>query len=108
MTEALQERIDKIEERKLLEQSEKKKIEKMSKKQKEQYEKEKRLKANQTYGSKKRTKSIEDEARDVHEAYQVILAEYRRRVKLRMKKKVKTVNIIRKLAFLNHNSFYLV
>ena len=47
---------------------------------------------------KKRIKSVEDEAREVHEAYQVILAEYRRRVKLRMKKKVKTVNIIRKLA----------
>ena len=96
LTEALKERIDKIEQRKLLEQMEKKKIEKMSKREREKYEKE--LKFKNRYGSKKRAKSIKDEEREVHEAYQVILAEYHRRVIKRMKKKVKAVNMIRKLA----------
>ena len=98
LTEALHDRIDKIEERKLLEQLENIKIEKMSKEEREKYEKEKRFKTNPTYGSKKRTKSVEDEAREAHEAYQVILSEYRRRLKLRMKKKVNKMNMVRKLA----------
>ena len=96
LTEALKERIEKIEERKLLEQVEKKKLEKMSKREREKYEKEQRFK--NRYGSKKRKKSVKDEEREVHEAYQVILAEYHRRVMMRMKKKVKAVNMIRKLA----------
>ena len=91
----MKERISKIEERKSLEQEERKKMEKMSKKDKEKYENEQKFQ--KTYGSKKRYKSVHDEEREVHEAYQLILAEYHRRVKMRMKKKIKAVTMIRKL-----------
>ena len=95
LIDAVKEKICKIEERKLLEQEERKKMEKMSKKEHEKYENEQKFQ--KTYGSKKRYKSVREEEREVHEAYQLILAEYHRRVMMRMKKKIKTVNMIRKL-----------
>ena len=91
----MKERICKTEERKIFEQEERKKMEKMSKKEQEKYENEQKFQ--KTYGSKKRYKTVHEEEREIHEAYQVILAEYHRRVKNRMKKKIKAVNMIRKL-----------
>ena len=95
LTDAVKERICKTEERKIFEQEERKKMEKMSKKEQEKYENEQKFQ--KTYGSKKRYKTVHEEEREIHEAYQVILAEYHRRVKNRMKKKIKAVNMIRKL-----------
>ena len=93
----MQERIDEIDKRKEIELAERRKVEKMSKLEKQKYENEKKCKINSFHGLKKK-KSIQDEEREVHEAYQFLLAEYHSRVKLRMRKKIKAVNTIRKLA----------
>ena len=66
----------------------------MSKKELERL-KNKNLKRNISMKKKKKKSTIEEE-KDAHEAYQLILSEYHRRVKIRMKQKIKVIHMLPK------------
>ena len=89
----MQKRIELIEEKRKAEKIEKDKLEKMSKKEQE------RFKNKNHYldsAAKKKKKSTIEEERDAHEAYQLILSEYHRRVKTRTKQKIMTIHMLTK------------
>ena len=96
LCEALHSRIHKIEEDRLKKIEERNKMERMTKKQLQRY-KEEKGRQHQLDQMKKRQKSPQDEEREVHEAYQILLAEHHRRVKQRMRKKIQTINILKKI-----------
>ena len=86
LDEALRNKVDEIEEKRIAEEAEKAKFEKMTKQQKEQYKIKNRAKL-----EKKKKKTLFMEERDVHESYQLLLSEHHKRVKLRTKQKLAVV-----------------
>jgi hypothetical protein len=93
---ALRAKVDEIEELKKQEEDEKRKFEKMTKKEKEIYKTKNagRLDKN---GLKKRRKTLLQQEIDLHEAYQLLLAEHRRKVTTRAKKKMSAVCALMKI-----------
>ena len=89
----MQRRIELIEEKRKAEKIEKDKLEKMSKKEQERF---KNKSHNYNDAMKKKKKSTIEEERDAHEAYQLILSEYHRRVKTRTKQKIMTIHMLTK------------
>ena len=69
-----------------MEEAEKQKLEKMTKKQKEQL----KLKTRGKIEYKKK-KTLLEEEREIHEAYQLLLSEHSKRVKQRTKQKLQTI-----------------
>ena len=98
LKEALKMKIKGIEERKQIAQAEKKRMERMTKREKERYIQQKLRFNNHNYGKNKIKKTFQDEEKDLHEAYQIILSEHHRRVKYRVKQTLRAVNIMKKLA----------
>ena len=86
LNDALRSKVDDIDERRQAEVAEKEKFEQMTKQQKQNH-------ANKLRGKleKKNKKTLFQEERDVHEAYQLLLSEHNTRVKQRMKQKISTV-----------------
>ena len=78
--------MDEIEEKKIAEEAEKAKFEKMTKQQKDQYKLKNRVKL-----ERKKKKTLIMEEREIHESYQLLLAEYHKRVKQRTKQKLAVV-----------------
>ena len=93
---ALREKVDEIEEQKKQEVKDKMKFEKMSKKEKEIYTTKNagRLDKN---GLKKRRKTLQQQEIEVHEAYQLLLAEHKRKVTTRAKNKLSAVCTLMKM-----------
>ena len=52
----------------------------------------------QQFGESKKKKTFHEQEMDLHEAYQVLLAEYHRRVKQRMKKQMHKMHLVTKIA----------
>ena len=99
LNEALQVKIELLEKKKEEEQKELKLIEKMTKKEKEKHQKEQERKNNPVYGmNKKKKKTFQEQERELHEAYQILLAEHYRKVKSRTKQKLRTINIMKTVA----------
>ena len=92
---ALRKKIYIIEEERQKEQEEIKRLGIMTKKQKEDA-KMRELRKGQATGLKKKKKTLAEEERDSHEAYQLVLSEYYRRVKQRVKHKAITVTLLKK------------
>ena len=90
---ALINRVQCIEEEREKEQLEIKKLENMTPKQKEKYKMQQGRK-NKANSKKKKKSSIEEE-RDAHEAYQLVLSEYHRKVKQRMLHKTKNIGLLK-------------
>ena len=88
---ALRKKVDEIDEKRIAEELEKAKFEKMTKKQKEQHKLKQRGKIEY-----KKKKTLCQEERDIHEAYQLLLAEHHKRVKQRVKQKISTVAALMK------------
>ena len=86
LDEALRNKVDEIEEKKIAEEAEKAKFEKMTKQQKDQYKLKNRVKL-----ERKKKKTLIMEEREIHESYQLLLAEYHKRVKQRTKQKLAVV-----------------
>ena len=96
LNEALQVKIELLEKKKEEEQKELKLIEKMTKKEKEKHQKDQERKNNPVYGmNKKKKKTFQEQERELHEAYQILLAEHYRKVKSRTKQKLRTINIMK-------------
>ena len=92
LDDALRSKVDRIDEKRQLEVAEIKKLEQMTKQQKERHEK------NKTRGNveKKNKKTLFQEERDVHEAYQLLLSEHTMRVKQRLRQKIANIGSIAK------------
>ena len=90
------EKIDEIAEKKILEAAEKKRFDSMTRKEKEIYKNKNHGRLTEN-GTKRRRKTLLEEEREVHEAYQLILSEHNRRVKRRVKQKLATMTAMMKL-----------
>ena len=78
-----------------MEEAEKERLEKMTKKQKEQHKQKNRGKIEY-----KKKKTLLQEERDIHEAYQLLLSEHSKRVKQRTRQKLATITaLIKKPSF---------
>ena len=95
LDDALQRKVDEIEVRRQAEEAEKFRLENMTKQQKEKH-KYKNIGKLDPNSQKKNKKSLIQEERDIHEAYQLLLSEYHKRVKQRTKKKIATVAALMK------------
>lgn len=97
---ALQKQLDDLEEKKKELKNEQKEAEnnarKMSKADREKLEQEQDH-MEQRFGRTRRKKTLQEQERDLHEAYQIILAEYHNRVKGRMKKQLRKMHLVKKL-----------
>ena len=101
LDEALRNKVDEIEEKRIAEEAEKAKFEKMSKQQKDQYKLKNRAKL-----EKKKKKTLFMEERDIHESYQLLLSEHHKRVKQRTKQKLAVVASLMSKSSLNTNDNY--
>ena len=95
LSEALQKKIYQIEHEREKIEEEKKRIEKMTQKQKDKNQKQIKRKESQKKGLQGNKKTSIAVERDAHEAYQLILSEYHRRVKQRMKQKTRTLAVMK-------------
>ena len=85
-----------ITEKKKIEAAEKRRFKKMSKQEKEIYKNKNGGRIDQN-GGRRRRKSLIEEEREVHEAYQLLLSEHKLRVKKRVKAKLQVVTTMMKL-----------
>jgi hypothetical protein len=92
----LKAKVDEIEVQKRKEEDEKKKFEKLSKREKEIY-KTKNVGLLDKNGLKKRRKTLLQQQIEVHEAYQLLLSEHKRKVTTRVKNKISTVCTLMKM-----------
>ena len=92
---ALKAKVDEIKEQKREEEEEKKKFEKMTKKENEIYRTKNAGRIDKN-GLKKRRKTLVQQEMEFHEAYQLLLAEHKRKVIKRTKKKMSTVYALMK------------
>ena len=88
--------MDEITEKKKLEEVEKKRFASMTKKEKEIYKNKNRGRLTEN-GTRRRRKTLLEEERELHEAYQLLLSEHNKRVKKRVKQKLKTVTTLMKM-----------
>ena len=88
--------MDEITEKKKLEEAEKKRFASMTKKEKEIYKNKNRGRLTES-GTRRRRKTLLEEERELHEAYQLLLSEHNKRVKKRVKQKLKTVTTLMKM-----------
>jgi len=88
--------MDKITEEKLKEEEEKKKLEKMTKREKETYQT-KNFGRLDKYGMKKRRKTLHEQERESHEAYQILLSEHNKKVRARAMQKLSVVTALMKM-----------
>ena len=95
LSQALQKKIHQIEQEREKIQEETKRLEKMTQKQKEKHQKQIKRKESQKKGLQGNKKTSIAVERDAHEAYQLILSEYHRRVKQRMKQKTRTLAVMK-------------
>ena len=91
LDDALRKKVDEIDDKRVLEEAEKERLEKMTKKQKEQHKQKSRGKIEY-----KKKKTLHQEERDIHEAYQLLLSEHSKRVKQRTKQKLATITALMK------------
>jgi hypothetical protein len=91
----LKAKIDKITEEKIKEEEEKKKFEKLKKREKEIYTAKNagRLDRN---GLKKKRKTLHEQEREAHEAYQVLLSEHNKKIRTRTMQKLAVINALTK------------
>ena len=99
---AHKEKMDEITEKKKLEEAEKKRFASMTKKEKEIYKNKNHGRLTES-GTRRRRKTLLEEEREVHEAYQLLLSEHNRRVKKRVKQKLKTVTTLMKMNGMSNN-----
>ena len=92
----MQEKINELAEKKKLEEEEKIRFEKMSKKEKEIF-KTKNIGRIDPNGSKKKRKTLLEQEREVHEAYQLLLSEHNKKVKTRTKQKIAAMSALMKM-----------
>ena len=88
--------MDELEEKKKQEVQEKKIFDKMSKKEKEIYTKKNQGRLDRN-GLKKKRKTLLEQEREVHEAYQLLLSEHNKKVKIRTKQKIAAMSAIMKM-----------
>ena len=93
---ALKAKVDELEELKKKDENDKKKFEKMSKREKELYKKANFGRIDE-HGVKKRRQALSEQEREVHEAYQMLLAEHKKKVAARTKKKLSAVTTLLKI-----------
>jgi hypothetical protein len=91
LDDALRKKVDEIDEKRVLEDAEKQRLEKMTKKQKDEYKQKHRGKVEY-----KKKKTLLQEERDIHEAYQLLLSEHSKRVRQRTKQKLATITALMK------------
>jgi hypothetical protein len=96
LADALKAKVDEIDEQKKQDEKEKKKFEKLTKKEKEIYKIKNAGRVDKN-GVKKRRKTLLQQEIDVHEAYQLLLAEHKRKVTTRAKKKMSSVCTLMKM-----------
>ena len=89
-------KIDKITKKKKQEEDEKKRFDTMSKKEKLKHKNKSSGNIDQNR-SKRRNKTLVEEERDAHEAYQLLLSEHNKRVRKRMRQKLSAVNALMKI-----------
>ena len=94
--------MDEITEKKKLEEAEKKRFASMTKKEKEIYKNKNRGRLTES-GTRRRRKTLLEEERELHEAYQLLLSEHNKRVKKRVKQKLKTVTTLMKMNGMSNN-----
>ena len=97
---ALKSKIDDIADKKEQEEEEKKRFAKMTKKEKEIYKNKNTGRLDEN-GLKKRRKTLLEQEREVHEAYQMLLSEHNKKVRTRTKQKVKAVTALMKMSKMN-------
>ena len=100
LNKALQQRVNKIHERKEAELAEKKKLEKLEKEQGTKKNKKPKFKnvvndIQTTSRMQKKEKSLVDHERALHESYQLILMEHRRRMRKRTKDTLRSLDVVK-------------
>ena len=88
--------MDKITEEKIKEEEEKKKLEKMTKREKEIYKTKNAGRLDSKTGLKRRRKTLQEQEREFHEAYQILLSEHNKKVRARAMQKISVVTALMK------------
>ena len=93
---ALKSKVDEIAEKKKQEEEEKNRFKKMTKKEKEIYKTKNTGRIDEN-GLKKKRKTLLEQEREIHEAYQMLLSEHNKKVRARTKKKLSAVTAFMKI-----------